>query len=275
METVRDILAAHRSGISRPGLLAWARLRIDTAMTEAQLEEELARLGDEVVDDEGFLYLRSNLAPGRLASSRAAAEPAWGPRTADDERPAAPTAPGPASTGTSGGRWPPKSVASGSEGCGGCIGKLVGLAFVLVWAFGLLGGILEGTGEATPTPAAGGVGVAWTDLAVGECFTFSEEVGGIIRRLPCDQPHGYEMIEIATHPGAAFPGESAFASFAEDVCNRAFAAYTGAWPEEIPELTWAWWSPTEREWNAGIRTIDCMLAPADGSLVDRSYRDGF
>jgi hypothetical protein len=25
METVRDILAAHHSGISKPGLLAWAR----------------------------------------------------------------------------------------------------------------------------------------------------------------------------------------------------------------------------------------------------------
>jgi hypothetical protein len=275
VETVRDILAAHRSGISRPGLLAWARLRIDPAMTDAQLEEELTRLGDEVVDDEGFLYLRANLGPGRLAASRAAAEPAWG-RWTDDEPGAAPSAAEPGPGGASGRRWPPARVSTGSDGCGGCVGKLVGLAFVLAWAFGMLGGILDGAsdepGGASDAP---GVAVAWTDLAIGDCFTWSEEGGGTIRRLACDEPHGYELYEIAAHPGAAFPGEPSFGSFSEDVCPRAFAAYTGTWPDDRPELTWFWWSPSEAEWTDGTRSVACMLAPADGSLTDRSYRSGF
>lgn len=271
METVRDILAAHRSGISRPGLLAWARLRIDPAMTDAQLEEELARLGDEVIDVEGFLYLRSNLAPGRPAAPRASAEPAWG-RWTDDEGGAGPTTAGGEPPGGPGRRWPPSGVSSGPGGCGGCVGKIVGLSFVLIWAFGLLGGILEGTLEATPEPTATAVPVAWTELAVGDCFTYSEEDGGTIRRLACDQPHGYELFEVATHPGAAFPGESAFVSFAEPVCPRAFAAYTGAWPDALPELRWFWWSPSQAEWDQGVRSVACMLAPADSSLTDRSYR---
>ncbi len=276
METVRDILAAHRSGISRPGLLAWARLRIDPAMTEAQLEEELARLGDEVVDDEGFLYLRSNVEPGRLRAvpERAAAAPTWGRWTVDEERGAAPTQASPPAAGESGRRWPPSGVSTGPDGCGGCVGKLVGLAFVLVWAFGLLGGILEGTNEAPGSSEAPGAIVAWTELAVGDCFTWSEENGGTIRQLACDQPHGYELFEITVHPGAAFPDESSFSSFADSVCPRAFAAYTGSWPDDRPELTWFWWSPSEAEWNDGVRSVGCMLAPADGSLADRSYRTG-
>ena len=34
MELVREILAAHESGISRDGLLAWARLRGDPTVTD-------------------------------------------------------------------------------------------------------------------------------------------------------------------------------------------------------------------------------------------------
>lgn len=279
METVRDILAAHRSGISRPGLLAWARLRIDPAMTDAQLVEELAQLGDEVVDDEGFLYLRANVEPGRLRAvpertSADAGTPTWGRWTADEER-GAPAPESSPAAGASGRRWPPSRVSTGRDGCGGCLGKIVGLSFVLVWAFGLLGGILDGASDEPGASDAPGVAVAWTDLAIGDCFTWSEEGGGTIRRLGCDEPHGYELFEITVHPGAAFPGESSFVSFSEDVCPRAFAAYTGAWPDDRPELTWFWWSPSEAEWADGNRSVACMLAPADGTLTDRSYRSGF
>jgi hypothetical protein len=260
METVRGILAAHHSGISKPGLLAWARLRIDLAMTEAQLDEELARLGDEVVDIDGFLYLRayvdSSRRPTRPTSSAPAlmsAQPASAPR-ADRT-------------------WSPPSPAR--VGRGG-IGKVIGVGVFLWWLLSFVGSLIEPGTESTPQATEGttqpaGAMVAWTDLQIGDCFTYSQE-GGTIRRLPCDQPHGYELIEVATHPGTAFPGESAFATFADDVCRRAFAAYTNAWPEDQAALTWYWWSPSEAEWGGGIRNVECMLAPADGSLVDRSYR---
>jgi hypothetical protein len=79
-ETVRDILAANATGLSRPALLAWARLRIDPGMTDAQLDAELAALGDEVVDDDGFLRLR-----GAIPTSEESFEPeGW------DEAPGAP-----------------------------------------------------------------------------------------------------------------------------------------------------------------------------------------
>lgn len=83
METIREILASHESGISRGGLLAWARLRGDPKMTDAQLDAALAELGDQVIDVQGFLYLRQ-FAPASAiaeAAADAAAEAASSPTT--------------------------------------------------------------------------------------------------------------------------------------------------------------------------------------------------
>ena len=71
METIREILASHESGISRGGLLAWARLRGDPKMTDAQLDAALTELGDQVIDVQGFLYLRE-FAPASALKEAAA-----------------------------------------------------------------------------------------------------------------------------------------------------------------------------------------------------------
>jgi len=281
VETVREILAAHGSGISKPGLLAWARLRIDTKMTDAQLDEELARLGDEVVDVDGFLYLRS--------VRERALESQWGPDP--DEPRSGVAAPAPQAGGSDDGRtggsddgrvgpWEPGAwspPAAARRGFGG-IGKVIGLVLVAFWVFGLIGNLAEGffagwTESATPVPTEPvGTEVAWTDLGPGDCFTYSEDGGGTLRRVPCDELHGYELFATEDHPGVDFPGEAAFGTFTEDICRRTFAAYTGGWPEDQPALTWYWWSPSESEWDAGIRRVSCMLALEDGSLADASYR---
>ncbi len=263
METVRGILEAHRLGISKPGLLAWARLRIDTAMTDAQLDEELARLGDEVVDVDGFLYLRAYVDPSRRPARTGTTPPA--PTLASVQAVSAPPADR---------AWSPP--APSRVGRGG-IGKVIGIGVFLWWLIGFVGGLIGGGAKTEPsfpdgTTQLAGPEVAWTDLAVGECFTYSEDGGGTLRRLACDELHGYELYEIAKHPGTAFPGEAAFATFANDVCPRAFAAYTGAWPEDQQALTWSWWSPSEAEWNSGIADVACMLSLEDGSLADHSYR---
>jgi hypothetical protein len=282
VETVREILAAHGSGISKPGLLAWARLRIDTKMTDAQLDEELARLGDEVVDVDGFLYLRS--VRERALEEQSAPNPGaprWGVVASQpDESSAADAQTDSASDDDRSGPWEPGawSPPPTERRRFGGVGKVIGLVFVAFWVFGLIGNFAEGffagwTESATPEPTQPvGAEVAWTDLGPGDCFTYSEEGGGTLRRVPCDELHGYELFAAEDHPGVEFPGESAFATFAEDVCRRAFAAYTGGWPEDQPALTWYWWSPSEAEWSDGIRTVSCMLALEDGSLADTSFR---
>lgn len=270
METVRDILAAHRSGISKPGLMAWARLRVDPAMTDAQLDEELARLGDEVVDVEGFLYLKSYVEPPRrpAARSRAEEKPDWG-------------------------RWTPAEEAS-RRGCGvGGVWRIVGVGVFLWWLIGFVGGFLEDgvdlfpeatpaptalptaspTPPIPPTPSIGEV-VPWRQIAVGDCIVVPrEETVGVLRRVPCDTRHGGEVFALVDHPGpmSAFPAD-AFASFVAERCEPAFEAWTGAALDDQDQLRVQWFSPTWEGWVEGDRGVACYLVQADGASMYSSYR---
>ncbi len=288
METVRGILAAHRLGISRPGLLAWARLRIDTAMTEAQLEEELARLGDEVVDVDGFLYLREY-----VTSSR---QPA---RTAAPARSASP-APPPTNSGVTlpSDTWtwlrdaPANAGAPRPIGRGG-IGKAIGVGVFLWWLVSFVGGFVQGGAETPPelaasttpgapatatplrmpTPSIGDV-VPWRAVGVGDCIVVPEEATvGELRRVPCDTRHGGEVFALVDHPGplAAFPDDG-FAAFVAARCGPAFEAWTGTGIADQDVLNMAWFSPTWDGWVEGDRQVTCYLVQVDGTNMYSSYR---
>jgi hypothetical protein len=282
VETVREILAAHGSGISKPGLLAWARLRIDSAMTDAQLDEELARLGDEVVDVDGFLYLRSvrERALDETAGDGASqwAEPASADAAEDDRSDDARAGP------WDPGAWSPPPPA-GRRGVRG-IGKVIGLVFVGFWVLGLFGNLAEGffagwTDSATPaptrspdpTPTTGSV-IPFDEIAVGDCLVVpTEDEFSELRRVPCDTPHGGEVFLVAAHPDGAYPTDEAFGEFIATVCPSAFQSWTGSALDDQDLLDYSWFTPTEESWTDGYRTFDCYLTLADGSLADRSYRD--
>lgn len=295
METVRDILAAHRSGISRPGLLAWARLRIDPAMTEAQLEEELTRLGDEVIDDEGFLYLRANVEPGRLRAVPERSSGAAGGSRPEGagwtwSRPESPPSAPPSEPA-----WPPP--AEGRQGgCGSVAAKAIGLAVFVLWAIGFIAGFIETAEETTPdltpgpsasaaagtpapspapTPTAGEV-IDWPEMAAGDCIVVPpEDTFYEVRRVPCDTPHGGEVIATVSHPGTDYPDDDAFASFATAACEPVVGEWTGTAFDEQELLELWWFTPTSEGWAEGDRTVVCFIAHADGSPMERSYRSGF
>jgi len=269
VETVRDILAAHRSGISKPGLMAWARLRIDPEMTDAQLDEELAGLGSEVVDVQGFLYLRSYVEPAGRPAARAEEKPDWS-------------------------RLEPAR----RTGCGvGGVWRIVGVGVFLWWILGFLGGFLEegidlfpgattaptaaptaspsATPPIAPTPSIGEV-LPWREIAVGDCIVVPREATvGELRRVPCDTRHGGEVFALADHPGplSAFPDDG-FADFVAERCGPAFEAWTGAVLEEQDVLRVRWLSPTWEEWVEGDRQVTCFLVQADGANMYSSYRAG-
>ena len=278
METVRDILAAHRSGISKPGLLAWARLRIDTAMTDAQLEEELARLGDEVVDVDGFLYLRGvrDMTPPSSGEPEAGAS-GWGEPTPRTEGPW--IASGPRDPAD----WVPPPAAR--RGLGG-VGKVIGLVFVGFWVLGLIGNLAEGffagwtdsatpapTSSPDPTPSVGAV-IAYDEMAVGDCLVVPTEYEfSALRRVPCDTPHGGEVFLVADHPDGVYPTDEAFGEYIATVCPSAFQSWTGSAFDDQDLLDYSWFTPTEQSWTDGYRTFECYLELADGTLADRPYRD--
>lgn len=286
METVRGILAAHRSGISKPGLLAWARLRIDIAMTDAQLDEELALLGDEVVDDAGFLYLRQNLeASSRVA--RTDVPPIAGRSAPEPRRSGALIAPlgVQAPSGSSAqSAWVPGSSAwtppAGARRGLGWIPKAIAGIFFAFWVSGFVGGFFGAFGDggetpgppAAPTPTDGSV-IGWDQIAVGDCLILpTEDEFSDVRRIPCDTPHGGEVFLVADHPGGTYPAVDAMESFVDIACRPAFATWTGSGFGDQDLLDMSYFSPTEESWSSGVRTVQCYLALADGSLAERSYR---
>lgn len=272
METIRGILAAHSSGISKPGLLAWARLRIDAAMTEAQLDEELARLGDEVIDEQGFLYLRSTR--GTSAPSAWAPDDGQGPSS----EPGAPDAGRWLDTAArDAGAWTPPRAAR--RGIGG-IGKVIGVGIFLWWIVGLVGGLVGGRAEPAaapvptwaPTPTLGSV-ISYHEIALGDCLVVpTEDEFSEIRRVPCDTPHGGEVFLVADHPDGGYPSDEAFGSYVDAACRPAFGTWTGSQLDEQDLLAFSWFVPTDESWADGYRTFECYLSPADGTLAEQSYR---
>lgn len=273
METVRDILEAHHSGISKPGLLAWAQLRIDTRMTEARLDEELALLGDEVVDVDGFLYLRRNLEFARRGSSKPAT-PAMSMPGAVRVAPNT-TAAQPARPATRPGRALPARPAFRLPDLRG----LAGLGFFIVWILGF-NGFPFGSSTATPmptvetaapTPVEGTV-IGVSEMANGDCVLLpTESQFSEIRRVPCTTPHDGEVIFIGDHPEGAFPGRQGFSTFVDAKCMPAFETWTGSSVDAQAILEIGWFTPTEDAWTAGSRGVECYVTRSDGSLSSRSY----
>ena len=291
METVRGILAAHRSGISRPGLLAWARLRIDIAMTDAQLEEQLALLGDEVVDDAGFLYLRQNLeASGRVARTDVplvAGRSAPGPRRSGSliapfgvQAPSGSSAPSAWEPGSSA-----RTLPAGARRGLGWIPKAIAGVLFAVGVSGVVGGFFGAFGEgeetpgptAAPTPMDGSV-IGWNEIAVGDCLVLPTEDEFLdVRRIPCNTPHGGEVFHVVDYPNpttgtTAFPTVETLQALVDITCKPAFASWTGTSVDDQDLLDIGFFSPTEEGWSAGGREVECYLYLVDGSLAERSYR---
>jgi hypothetical protein len=157
---------------------------------------------------------------------------------------------------------------------------VVGVALVVWWLAGLVGGMLQGGAGATPvptgpveTPSIGEV-ISWSELEVGDCIIApTEEVFQELRRVPCDTPHDGEVFALQDHPEGGFPGSDALATFAEETCTAAFGPWTGTPYGDQDLLTVGWLIPTEESWAAGDRLVQCYLRLADGSRAEQSYRD--
>jgi hypothetical protein len=310
VDTIREILASHESGISRGGLLAWARLGGDPQMTDAQLEAALAELGDQVVDVQGFLYLRQNApasalrdddSPGPAApvpvpvpppawpTARSAplpgAVPGWIPPDADAAPPGwavdtgsgtPPTPPGAEGWIAPDGGWPAAPPSSSKRTM---VVAAVGVAVFLVAAgIGALllrdadsGGGTDAT-PALPTPAGGDV-IGATTLALGDCLILpSEDTFDEVRRLACTEPHDGEVFFVEAYPADAYPSDDEFRAYAEAQCLPAFADFTGSAYDGQEVLEVGWFTPTAGSWENGDRDVACYLTPGDGSRTSQSYR---
>jgi len=294
VDLVREILASHESGISRGGLLAWARLRGDPQMTDEALDAALAALGDQVVDVQGFLYLRENAPASALGAEASVPAPTpgtWGspveparegppgwvppdgrPGTPPDGAAWPPPSEGQPWTPPDGAAWPPPSTGSTRTMI---IAAVAVLIFVGIAALGtvLLRAGEPGASPTEPTPTAGSV-VEAGSLQVGDCIILpSEDQFDEVRRLDCTAPHDGEIFFVGDHPGGDFPSDESFDSFVDEQCLPAFAAFTGSAFDDQDVLDIGWFTPTEGSWENGDREVSCHLSPIDGGQTSRSYRD--
>lgn len=285
MTTVRDILADNPNGISRPGLLAWSRLRIDPELTDAQLEDEVALLGDEVIEREGFLYLRDAVGSAAVESDAAGswdAGAAW-PQMGAVE-------PGTVGRGAESTGWTPPDAEEGvpagwtapGDGAGRTTRRLIGIVAAVVgialFLLGILGSVTEDSRTGDAGGGAGDAGGTVIDpdrLGVGDCFDVppAGEFDEILV-MSCDSVHGGEVFLVADYEGdpGGFPSDAMFERWVEVNCDPAFAEYTGSDWYEQDLLDIGWFMPVEAGWAQGDRGMVCWLGHADGSQATVSYR---
>jgi hypothetical protein len=299
VETIREILASHESGISRGGLLAWARLRGDPKMTDAQLDAALTELGDQVIDVQGFLYLREFAPASALkeAAAEASSPPtsSWQPAAptsswqpvapAYEDAPPAGDSPAP----PDGGWTAPDEGWTAPPSSGSRRTMVVAAAFVGVFLLvsGVAAFLLRDAGSvddpfapagpgdapAQPTPTSGTVVGAFT-IELGDCLILpSEDEFDEVRRLSCTEPHDGEVFFVDDYPGADYPSGDELDSYVDAQCRPAFEAFTGSDFDDQEVLDLGWFAPTEGSWEDGDHEVLCYLTPVDGGMTSQSYRD--
>jgi len=306
---IAEILRANPDGISRAGLMAWARLRIAPDLTDDRLDAALAQLGPTVSTEGGFVQLVTPEVAG-AAGAAAGARGAEGERPSDGERPAtgeppaewAAVAMSSADEGGSKGEpgahqpvafstvsllgTPPSSAAPASAAPGWVAGSrprrsvrglMTVAAFVAIGVIAFLGrsgsdGSSAGS-TSVPSDPRGSIAAAG-ELAVGSCFVVPVATTfSEVEIRPCDAPHDGEVAAIWDYQptGSTYPTEAEWQAGVDARCQAAVESYAGLKIDGQSEITYSWFYPAEDAWTQGSRTIQCFLAPVAGSLT-KSYR---
>ena len=88
-------------------------------------------------------------------------------------------------------------------------------------------------------------------------------------RAGCDASHSHEVADawqLEGVAGAPYPGLRQLAAGQQARCEAAFEAHVGR-PADGSTLQLSTGVPTERAWEAGIRTAVCLVANADGTFL--------
>jgi predicted Ser/Thr protein kinase len=105
-------------------------------------------------------------------------------------------------------------------------------------------------------------------LSVGTCIDRTEPGATTV---PCSQPHAAEVYGIVAAPYQRFPGATALDDFAKGACQGLFDDYLGIAYEQTM-LDFKPLPPVDPDWNAGVRTVACLLPPFPADAVQGSMR---
>jgi hypothetical protein len=137
----------------------------------------------------------------------------------------------------------------------------------------LAGGYLFGARRGDDGSLTSAGNVAIDDLRPGDCLNLGEELElADVDGVPCTEPHGFEVFELATWGGdGTYPPDSQVETIFLEACEPSFAAYVGE-PWETSTIFADMITPTEAAWDEGARWVICLLYDPDNPQLTESLR---
>lgn len=124
----------------------------------------------------------------------------------------------------------------------------------------------DSTGEITESAEA-----SVDDLKVGDCFDEESMGSGLVDNadtIPCAEEHTGEVYAEKELPAGEYPTD--MSTQAQDFCSSEFEGFLGVSYDESDEaLSLSYLTPMSTMWEAGDRTITCLIIsddPITGSL---------
>jgi len=109
-------------------------------------------------------------------------------------------------------------------------------------------------------------------LSVGECFTEPKSTGSTVSdipKVPCGQPHDYEVFANIDMPAGPWPGDKVISDTADEKCYEAFEGYVGISYDDS-SLDIVYYVPSMSGWNNSKnpdRTINCIIEDPKGQMT--------
>lgn len=95
-------------------------------------------------------------------------------------------------------------------------------------------------------------------LRPGDCFNDSESLATASNRVPCAEPHEFEVYAFVETATGSFPGVAEMDQRGRTACNDEFLARKGV-VHDISMLVSFWVVPSEETWAQGDRYIACAV----------------
>jgi Septum formation len=138
----------------------------------------------------------------------------------------------------------------------------------LLVSFALIAGACASSGE----PALHDHLSKFADVSIGECFSFEESESTTVSGVEitdCGTPHTYELFFLGDTAATEWADVDTFRSEAVAACAPALEIYTGK-PIADRLYDFAYFTPSVREWEAGVRTFGCYAFALDGGQLSDS-----
>lgn len=107
-------------------------------------------------------------------------------------------------------------------------------------------------------------------LRVGDCLNPPSKVAAqvvTVSVIPCNRPHTQEVFALVKDAGpSTYPGAESIQTVANAKCLQYFAGYVGV-PYQRSSLFYTYLLPSVRSWEAGDRTITCIITTTGQRLT--------